>query len=588
MKIKNILMSAAMIGVLASCSMDEVYYSETVLDNFVEDESNVYQLLARPLYHWQVFTGQHLYNVNELMSDAFICPARTTNDWYNGGEFMPRHYHTMDWTEGVADTNWKEAMQGVARCITVMENLDEINYSSLGMTEEQKASHKGQMQALMGYFYMMAMDWYGGVPIYESTSDPLKPRSTAQETFDLCERLFKEAIAGLPSRQSVTQEADGFLTKAAAATLLARLYFNAESYIGQSKFSEAATLCQDIINGTYGPYELDSDWRTVFGFNNKSAKGVIWGCPYDYQYGRMDWYINNFYPYALYKYLGIDTGFSHGCYNGHCLTPSRNPKNERYFDSNPEIKVGSPYESFDDGDLRKKRYRYLGNGEWEGMFLIGELRDPDHPERWATKERPWHQGQVVNIVDRVAPYSQLKGYATNDADVKYNTVDELPSTMYYCADEDDGVRLVKFPLPDEADYKLYGTCYNPYLRLSEVYLMLAECKYRLGDSQTACDLINTVRALYFENGADPNPATPANIDKYRILKEWLIEFLGEGRRRTDLIRWGAFHTEAWWDHEPTNNPNVCRLPVGDSVIGSNNLLKQNPGYGGDELSASEI
>ena len=191
---------------------------------------------------------------------------------------------------------------------------------------------------------------------------------------------------------------------------------------------------------------------------------------------------------------------------------------------------------------------------------------------------------MVNIVDRVAPYSQLK----SEGGDKYDSVDELPSTMYYSADEDDGVRLVKYPIPDEEDYKLYGTCYNPYLRLSEVYLMLAECKYRLGDAETACKLINTVRALYFTGGADPNPATVANLDKYRFLKEWLIEFLGEGRRRTDLIRWGAFHTEGWWDHTPTNDPKVCRLPVGDSVMGSNNLLKQNPGYGGDELSANEI
>ncbi|MDE6609466.1 MAG: RagB/SusD family nutrient uptake outer membrane protein [Muribaculaceae bacterium] len=584
MKIKNILMSAAMVGTLASCNMDEVYYSETVLDNFVESEASVYQLLARPLYHWQVFIGTHLFQVNEFMGDAFICPARSTNDWYNGGEFMARHYHTMDWQEGTADTNWKEAMQGVARCITVMENLDEINYLALGMTEENKAAHKGQMQALMGYFYMMAMDWYGGVPIYESTTDPLKPRATAQETFNLIEGLFKNAVAGLPARKSVDQVADGFLTKGAAAGLLARLYFNAESYIGKSMWNEAATLCQDIIDGKYGPYELDSDWRKVFGFDNKSAKGILWACPADYAFGKNDWYINNFYPYATYKYLGINTGFSKGCYNGYCLTPSRNQKNERYFDVNPEIKVGSPYESFDDGDLRKKLYRYLGNGEYEGMFFIGELKDPDHPERWATKERPWHQGQVVNIVDRVAPYSQLK----SEGGDKYNSVDELPSTMYYSADEDDGVRLVKYPIPDEEDYKLYGTCYNPYLRISEIYLMLAECKYRLGDAQTACNLINKVRAIYFTGGADPNPATTSNLDKYRFLKEWLIEFLGEGRRRTDLIRWGAFHTEAWWDHEPTNDPNVCRMPVGDQVIGSNNLIKQNPGYGGEELAPDEI
>lgn len=56
------------------------------------------------------------------------------------------------------------------------------------------------------------------------------------------------------------------------------------------------------------------------------------------------------------------------------------------------------------------------------------------------------------------------------------------------------------------------------------------------------------------------------------------EFLAEGRRRTDLIRWDAYVTEDWWDHKATNNANLNRFPVHYSLIGANNLLEQNPGY----------
>ena len=581
-------MSAAMIGTLASCNMDEVYYSETVTDNFVEGEANVYQLLSRPFGHWRAFVGSHRFNINELMADAFIYPARVTNDWYNGGDFMARHYHTMDWQDDRADTNWKEAMQGIARCITVMEQINALDYAALRMTEEQRASHLGQMQALMGFFYWQAMDWYGGVPIYESSSDPLLPRATVKQTFDKCEELLKAAVAGLPARQSLNEEADGYLKKGAAAQLLANLYFNAESYIGVPMFDEAAKICEDIIAGVYGPYELEDNWQNVFNFDNKTSTEIMWAVPADYSLMKNDFDCGNWYPYHIYKYLGINTGFTHSSNNGGCMTPSRNPENKLYKEVNPEIKLGSPYEKFDDGDLRKKCYRYLGNKQYEGMFFIGELRDPDNPERWATKNREPNRGKCVTIVDRIAPYSKLK--STNPQKGEYDSPADLPSTMYNCAEEDDGVRLVKFPIPDEADYKLYGTCYNPFVRLTETYYTLAECKLRKGDKQGAADLINKVRKRNFAGGNDPNPATAANLDKYRMLDEWLIEFLGEGRRRIDLIRWGAFHTEKWWDHEPTNDPKVCRLPVGDSVMGSNNLLKQNPGYGSgsDELSPEEI
>lgn len=184
MKIRNILLSTALVGSLASCNMDERYFSQVTPDNFVESETNIYQLLSRPFGHWQAFVKSHMFNANEMTSDEFICPARTTGDWYNGGEYMARHYHTMDWQDGYADTNWKEAMQGIARCLTVIEQVNATNYAALNMTEDDRARHLAQVQALSAYFYMIGMDWFGGLPIYESTSDPLRPRNTVKETFD--------------------------------------------------------------------------------------------------------------------------------------------------------------------------------------------------------------------------------------------------------------------------------------------------------------------------------------------------------------------------------------------------------------------
>ena len=109
--------------------------------------------------------------------------------------------------------------------------------------------------------------------------------------------------------------------------------------------------------------------------------------------------------------------------------------------------------------------------------------------------------------------------------------------------------------------------------------MWAECKMRLGKKQEAADLINHVRKRYFEGGNDPDPVTAANLDKYRMLDEWMMEFVGEGRRRTDLVRWDAYVTEDWWDHKATNNKDLNRFPIHYSVLEANQKLEQNPGYG---------
>jgi len=64
-----------------------------------------------------------------------------------------------------------------------------------------------------------------------------------------------------------------------------------------------------------------------------------------------------------------------------------------------------------------------------------------------------------------------------------------------------------------------------------------------------------------------------------MLDEWMMEFVGEGRRRTDLVRWDAYVTEDWWDHKATNNKDLNRFPIHYSVLEANQKLVQNPGYG---------
>ena len=107
--------------------------------------------------------------------------------------------------------------------------------------------------------------------------------------------------------------------------------------------------------------------------------------------------------------------------------------------------------------------------------------------------------------------------------------------------------------------------------------MLAECRFRAGEAGAAAELFNKVRARNFSS-ADPDPVTEGNIDKYRILEEWMTEFIGEGRRRTDLIRWDVFTTERWWDHQPDGSDHLKVFPIPTTAISSSNIIKQNPGY----------
>lgn len=556
MKFKKYII-IAITAALTSCSLDEVWYDKVVPETFFKTEGDVLAALYRPFTHARWYLTGDRWIAQEFSADQF---ARTTKGrhWYDGGRYARYQHHEWTPDESQLFGTWRGTLQGVALALDVKQDLGNLDYESLALTDADKAAHLGQLDALTAFFYLRGLDFFGGLPIFTSLDQENVPRSTEQETFDHIEALLQQALIDLPPRE-VGAPLEGAITKGAAALMLARLYFNAEAYIGVDMYQEAATISEDIISGEYGEYSLDSDWRGPHHFNNNQSNEIIWSIPSEFN--RLEYtHYDHMYHYNSRVYFDVDLGSNNGTH----LQPSRKPNGDLYRN---DFKLGSPYEKFDDGDLRKKPYRYLGNGNYEGMFLIGDQTSPVTGAEVTGNEE--YNGKPLVFVDQVGRFSEVGQ--------TYSSVEELPSNIA-SGEENTGVRLVKIPIPSSTDLSLRWGADHPAFRLAEAYLMLAECKLRLGDSDTAASLINDVRRRAFENGADPNPATSGNLDLYRMADEWGIEFLGEGRRRTDLIRLGFFTTEEWWDHQPSGSEHLNRFPVPTSALSASNVLTQNPGY----------
>ena len=561
MKLKHII--AVTVGAAAlcapSCDLDEKFYSEVTPDTFFTSPESTYAVLCRPFTHWKWYIGADRWYLQELTTDEMVCPKRGS-DWYNSGEYYRLHYHTWSPDDRFVVNTYDGTTGGISRALEAKSDLQGVDYNAIGLNDAVKADHINQLNAITAYFYMRGLDYFGGMPIYYSVDDDLCARSTARETYAHIETLLKDAIPALSKKTTLGASEDGYIKQAAAAALLAQLYFIAVAYIGEEHFDECAEICRDIIGGVYGTYELDKTWYGPHCFDNNTSPEVIWTVPSENSKVEWNWYFKYFYHYSSYEYFGIETAG----YNGFMLTPSLDPQGRYY----TQWKLGNPYQKFNDKDLRKKPYRYLGSRKYEGMFLVGDQTNPNNPSQQCLGQKEY-SGKVINLVDQVARFSEVG--------TKYNSVAELTSTMAD-GEENSGVRLVKAPQPNLDDKLLRWNPDCPVIRLSEIYYMLAECELRAGDKKTAAGLINQVRGRNFEGGADPNPVTADNLDEYRMLDEWMIEFLGEGRRRTDLIRWDKFVTESWWDHTPLNDKNKNLFPIPNSAISANNLIEQNPGY----------
>ena len=119
---------------------------------------------------------------------------------------------------------------------------------------------------------------------------------------------------------------------------------------------------------------------------------------------------------------------------------------------------------------------------------------------------------------------------------------------------------------------------QPYLRLAETYLLLAEAKLAVGKTGEAAAAINAVRVR-----SDATPITAAQVTLAFILNERSRELVTEEHRRYTLLRTGtwlsrtkAMNTLAG----PFITARDTLFPIPQSVIDANSgkVMPQNPGF----------
>lgn len=116
----------------------------------------------------------------------------------------------------------------------------------------------------------------------------------------------------------------------------------------------------------------------------------------------------------------------------------------------------------------------------------------------------------------------------------------------------------------------------PLFRLAEAYLTRAEAKWR-----TSKDGLSDINELRTRAGVDPL----TTLTKQDLIDEWAREFYTEGRRRSDLIRFGMFtgNTYNWaWKGGIAKGQSVDihyrYYPIPQDDINNNTNMHQNTGY----------
>ena len=499
---------AFFLGMPSCTNLDETVYDKIPTDEFGKTQAQINSIIA-PVYKSlkDVWPGS-IFVLTEEASDMAITPTRRGGDWWDGGQHMEMKLHTWTSRTGVIRDAWNSISNGIATCNMVYNIIEGTE-----MDANLKALTLAEIRGVRAFWYYQMIDNFGNGPLTVDFQDTSLPGMTPRaELYAFVMSELNDIKDSL--REDFTGASYGKFSKGAAYTLLAKMYLNAEVWIGAPNWQGVVDACDEVISLGY---IIEPNWKTSFLVHNEVSKEAILGVPF----GSVDG--GNSLHYRTLHYLApIALGMNVGTWNGISAQPDYvnmfHPEDQRF----------------------------------EGSFLMGPLVDPSTGKVLITA----HGFELDHTVE----IPTLPGT-------------EKDGTLWGEADQHVGARCNKWVFEvglssadQENDYHLF--------RLADVYLMKAEALVRLGrDNAEATSLVNTIR----ERGFGNSNHNYTNVTLDDIYLERRLELAWECVSRQDMIRFGTFLDAGYLRPGRTPEFRLL-FPIPFQAYETNNNLVQNPGY----------
>lgn len=298
------------------------------LENFWQTPGQIAAGVA-PAYTWlrNALAPDGLYALLELSSDEMIVPTRG-GDWNDNALWRPMWFHTWSPSQPIMENGWQFIYTGIAKVNLVLQAIADLDPQPLNV-----ASIQAELKTVRAYYYLLALDLFGNVPIVEGNENCLKNSSRAA-VFAYVEKEIKNALPNLSAE--VNGYTYGRATQWFAQAMLAKLYINAQVYAGAPRWADCINACDAILQSKR--YALEKNFFDNFAIANDKSRENIFSIPFDRVAGLDGFY---FQGITLHYDSGLTFGLQAGGFNGHC-SPA------------------AVYNQFDSSDVRRR------------MFLVGQ------------------------------------------------------------------------------------------------------------------------------------------------------------------------------------------------------------------------
>lgn len=347
---------------ISSCTnLDEEIYSSISTDEFFKNEQEMIMDVGRIYYELLSSVGHGgLWGTDVITSDEGVCPVREGNLWWDNGGWLDLHRHDFYDNSGNISNCWGYVFNGVTVCNQVLYRFKITNVDF-----PTKKNLEAEVKIIRAWLYLIGIDLFGDIPLVTDFTDTSLPEQSSRETvFRFIESEINDNINLLD--EVPTKDNYGRVSQAFANTVLAKLYLNAEEWIGKEMWKEASAVCDKII----GKLSLEPNYFDNFLAKNENSKENIFVLIQDNVYS-VSWM--RFHQVCLHALSQQTFGILDGCWDGFCA-------------------IEEHYNLYEDNDIRKKgwlvgpQFDTSGNPLYisEGRQLtyrptITSIHDPQNP-----------------------------------------------------------------------------------------------------------------------------------------------------------------------------------------------------------------
>ncbi len=551
-EIKNLFMLIFIVSFLFCCN-EEDFLEETPFDFYTPENSfttpDQIDLAVVKLYQGvhEIFIAGvvdtwALFYTTDIAYDC-ISPEHQLNSWAD--KITPE--------TGEIEFFWEELYKVIANANTILSRIDNVEYPS----EQEKNAKIAEAKFFRAYAYRALGIMYGGVPLsLEELTAPKRDfvRASQSEVFNQVILDLIDAVTSLPDADEVSQ--DGRVSKGAANHLLAEMYIITQEY---PKAIAAASAVIDnpnyaLMTNRYGsrvdePGDVYWDLFQRGNVNRGSGNTeTIWASQYEHLApggGRGDALARFLVP--LYWQLkdndGINIFFGHSSQMG--------GRGIGWWAASDymlnQVWVGAPT------DIRNSEFNIVRD------VMV------DNPESAFFGQMMVASGSIDNFSDPINRWwSALFA--------KSAPLGDFPEDVI--ADPETGAT-------NNGAQHSFNDRY--LMRLAETYLLRAEAHLLNGDTSSAADDINTVRAR-----SNANPVTAGEVDIDYLLDERARELFTEEFRLLTLMRMGnivervrtynPMHNGQYASNPINDTQNLWPIPNSEIEVNTEATLEQNPGY----------